>query len=83
MKKKELTDIKGKSIKDLNKLVFTKKLEAKKSKMNTVAGKVKNLREFKNIRRDIAQILTVIKEKQIFDMIKEVKGDNKKEEILK
>lgn len=77
MKKKELTDIKNKTIKDLNKLVFTKKLEAKKSKMNTVAGKVKNLREFKNIRRDIAQILTVIKEKQIFDLIKEVKGEEK------
>lgn len=77
MKKKELTDIKGKTIKDLNKLVYTKKLEAKKSKMNTASGKVKNLREFKNLRRDIAQILTVIKEKQIFELIKEVKGEEK------
>lgn len=72
MKKKELTGVKEKTIKDLNKLVFTKKLEAKKSKMNTVAGKVKNLREFKNIRRDIAQILTVIKEKQIFEKLNKI-----------
>ena len=77
MKKKELTDIKNKTVKDLNKLVFTKKLEAKKSKMNTAAGKVKNLREFRNLRRDIAQILTVIKEKQIFELISEVKGEEK------
>lgn len=79
MKKKELTDIKGKTVKDLSKLVYTKKVESKKIKMNTVSGKIKNLKEFKNLRRDIAQILTVIKEKQILEMISQVK----KEEVQK
>jgi len=52
MKKKEFTDLR-------------KKLEAKKAKLNLISSKEKNLKIYRNIRRDIAQIETVIKEKQI------------------
>lgn len=65
MKKKEFNDLKKKEVKDLLKLNIEKKFEAKKAKLNMMAGKEKNLKIYRNIRRDIAQIETVIKEKEI------------------
>ncbi len=73
MKKKELKDIKSKSVKELSKLVYDKKIEAKKAKLNAVSGKEKNLKIFKNLRRDIAQVKTIVREKQIMEMIEKVK----------
>lgn len=76
MKRKELIDLKSKEIKDLAKLAREKSHEAKKAKMEILAGKSKNLKVFKNLRRDIAQILTVVGEKQIMEKLqakKEVK----------
>lgn len=69
MKIKELTNIKNKTIKELIKLVFDKKIEAKKAKVNSISGKEKNLKISKNMKRDIAQILTVIREKQIVEKL--------------
>ncbi len=78
MKRKELIDLKGKIIKDLIKMVGDKKLESRKLKMNVVAGKEKNLKVGKNIKRDIAQILTVIREKEIIEKLQpEKKEENK------
>ncbi|HET7099267.1 MAG TPA: 50S ribosomal protein L29 [Patescibacteria group bacterium] len=77
MKKKELTDIKSKSVKDLNKMVYTKKLEISKSGMQAVTGKQKNLKESKNLRRDVAQLLTIIKEKQIIEKLEVAKETTK------
>ena len=69
MKRKELTDIKGKTLKELRKMVFEKKLEVGKIKVETPASKGKNLKASKNLRRQIAQILTIIKEKEIVERI--------------
>ncbi|HKC04793.1 MAG TPA: 50S ribosomal protein L29 [Patescibacteria group bacterium] len=65
MKKKEFTDLRKKEPKELEKMSVAKKLEAKKAKLNLISSKEKNLKIYRNIRRDIAQIETVIKEKQI------------------
>ncbi len=65
MKKKEFTELRGKDIKALRKLVFEKKTEAVKTKIGMSGGKEKNLKAFRNLRREIAQILTLIKEKEI------------------
>lgn len=59
MKKKELNELKNKSVAELAKELATlmqKKLELT---VAMVSGKEKNLRALKNIRRDIAQISTI------------------------
>lgn len=73
MKKKELTDLRSKDLKALRKLVFDKKLEASKSKASTSSGKEKNLKVYRNLRRDIAQILSVTKEKEIVEELNKEK----------
>ena len=69
MKRKDFNELKSKQTKDLLKLSVEKKLEAKKAKMNAVSGKDKNLKVFRNIRREIAQIETLIREKQILESL--------------
>lgn len=82
MKKKDFTGLKAKTIKDLASLVQNKRTEAKKLKMEIAAGKSKNLKGYKSARRDIAQVLTVIREKQIIEKL-EPKQEVKKEDKLK
>lgn len=55
MKKKDITQIRAKKIPELRKLVLDKKLEV-------AHPDVKNAR---NIKREIAQILTIIREKEL------------------
>jgi len=80
MKIKDFTALKNKEIKDLLKLAEEKRVEAKKAKLNQLAGKEKNLKIFRNLRRDIAQINTLIREKQIIEQMTpkfEVKAEKK------
>jgi ribosomal protein L29 len=59
MKKKELNELKNRTEKELS--AELAKLEAEKLKLEVARseGKEQNLRAVKNIRRDIAQILTI------------------------
>lgn len=78
MKKKDLQSLRSKSIKDLKKMVSEKKEEASETFIKMKTGQEKNLKKVKNLRTDVAQILTVIKEKEIVDekeKAKETKGD--------
>jgi ribosomal protein L29 len=65
MKKKEFTDLKTKSIADLAKLAMTKKVEIDKSILEIGVQKEKNLKKAKNTKKELAQILTLIKEKEL------------------
>lgn len=64
MKKKDLNDLKTKSVQDLNK----KFSEIEKNKVNELLelkmGKTKNVHAGRNIRKDIAKIKTIIAMKQ-------------------
>jgi ribosomal protein L29 len=71
MKKKDFTELKKKDLKALNKLISEKKAESLKIKVAAVAGKEKNLKIFSNLRREIAQMLTLVKEKQILEKLEE------------
>lgn len=79
MKRKDFTDLKAKEIKELKKLISEKKLIADKTKAAISGGKEKNLKAFKNLRREIAKILTLIREKEILESLqpKEVKEEKK------
>ena len=69
MKIKDFKDIKSKELKDLKKVLSEKKKDAAKKRMEIFSGKDKNLKLSKNLRKDIAQILTLIREKEIMEKL--------------
>jgi ribosomal protein L29 len=80
MKRKDYTDLKGKTVAELTKMVSVKRTDAIKKKMQSLAGKEKNLKVYRNLRADIAKILTLIREKEILEKVqpKEVKSEEVK-----
>ena len=64
MRKKEFSELKLKEKKELLKLISDKKLELVQITGKMYAGKEKNLKKSKSLRRDIAQIFTVITMKE-------------------
>ncbi len=69
MKRKEFTDLKTKTVKELTKMVMDKKTEMGKKKVEMFSGREKNLRFFNNLRREVAQIMTIVKEKEIVEKL--------------
>lgn len=77
MKKTQLAKFREKKIVDLKKDVSEKKLEFLKVTADMKSAREKNLKKAKNIRRDTAQILTVLREKELLK--KESKAEEKRE----
>lgn len=69
MKKKDLNDLRTKDLKVLRSMVVAKKLEADKVKIEIIGGKQKNLKTVNNLRHEIAQILTLVREKEILEKL--------------
>jgi len=81
MKTKDFKELRSKDVGSLKKLVADKWKKVVKAKMAAVASKEKNTKLALNIRREIAKILTLIKEKEIIEKItpkEEVKTKNGK-----
>ena len=74
MKRKDFIELKAKETADLLKMVKTKKTELAKLGPKVSAGEEKNLKKAAGLRREVAQILTLIKEKEILK--KEEKSEN-------
>jgi len=74
MKRKEFTEFKAKTVKDLQKFVSDKKTEMNKKKVEIFSGKEKNLKYFNNLRRDVAKVLTIINEKRIIERLEDKKS---------
>lgn len=83
MKTKDFRDLKTKSIEELKKLAANKRLEAIKAKNEVAAGKEKNLKLSMNIRREVAKILTLIKEKEIVELVEAKKEKKQDKQSLK
>lgn len=82
MKKKELKSLRIKKNEDLAKMVADKKKEATETYAKMRAGKEKNLKRVKYLKKEIAQILTIMKEKEFSEEEKkkeEPKKETKKE----
>ena len=60
MKSKELKDLKPKKKEELMKMVIEKKKELVNIVGRIYAGREKNLKKAKNLRREVAQILTIM-----------------------
>ncbi|MBL7036398.1 hypothetical protein ISR94_00930 [Candidatus Microgenomates bacterium] len=82
MKIKELKKTREKELKALEGLLDKKVLEMSKIQVKILSGKEKNLKAAKLVKRDVAQLLTLINEKKIDDKLEseEVKNsvDNEK-----
>jgi len=61
MKKKELKDFKAKPEAELRKNLNDQREKLENLSFDLAAGKVKNIREIRHLKKDIAQILTLLK----------------------
>lgn len=75
MKKTEFKNLKTKKIEELKKLVRPKKLEITKTLAKIAGGQEKNLKKARNLKRELAQVLTIIKEMEIMSKL-ESKDDS-------
>jgi ribosomal protein L29 len=64
MKKKELAEYKNKSIEELEKELANFRSRLSALKWDLIQGKVKNIREIRQIKKTVAQILTLIRLKK-------------------
>ena len=60
MKKRQSQDLKNRQLPELQKLLVEHREKLRKLKFDLVAGKVKNVREIREIKKIIARILTII-----------------------
>lgn len=67
MKTKEFGNLKIKEIKELKALIFKKKLELIKIQVKMHSGKEKNLKKIWALKKEVSQILTLIKEKEFIE----------------
>ena len=65
MKKKQLKSIRAKEEKEIKKILDDKRKSASELYAKMKVGQEKNLRKVKMLRRDISQILTILREKEI------------------
>ena len=70
MKKTELKNLRTKKVKELKDTVSKKKLEIAKILAKISAGQEKNLRKAKNLKKELAQTLAVIREMEIMESLK-------------
>lgn len=79
MKKKDLDAIRKKDIKNLKNTVIKDKVELRKLTSELSAGNSKNIKKIRELRLNIAQGLTVIREKELVeDLIKKTKKEESK-----
>lgn len=69
MKRKDYNELKGKTVQELVKLAGDKKNESIKEKMKILGGKEKNLKVHRNLRAEVAKILTLAREKEILEKL--------------
>ncbi len=67
MKRKSLQKLREKGIEELKKKVLAMKKEQVELVAKIAVGREKNLKSTKNLRRDIAQLLTLIREKELLE----------------
>jgi ribosomal protein L29 len=63
MKNKELKELIKKPLTDLNKTLNEKREKLSKTKFDFSTGKIQNIKEIKKLKKEIAQILTIINQK--------------------
>lgn len=65
MKKNDFNTIKNKPVEEIEKEIAELRTKRVNLKFDLAAGKVKNIREIQNVKKSIAQLLTVLKERSM------------------
>lgn len=65
MKKKEFKDLRVKEEKELSKMLLEKKTELMKVIPNVAVNQEKNLKKAKTLKKEIAQIKTILRENEL------------------
>lgn len=65
MRKRELKELKNKTIKELKELIEKMEEELAKLKVEKEGGKLRNISQLREKRRDLARIKTILREKEI------------------
>ena len=73
MKKNELISLRKKDLVELRSLLEQRRTEAAESFAKIKAGQEKNLKKSKNLKREIAQIMTITREKELLEQSAEEK----------
>ena len=61
----KISELKQKSQKELKKLLEEKREKSRQLRFDLLSGKVKNVREIRAIKKDIARILTIVKNTRV------------------
>lgn len=69
MKRKDIPQLRTKTIRELKELIRKAQEELLKLKINARAGKLKNVRLLSQKRHDLARLETVIKEKELYEKV--------------
>ena len=80
MKKKDLANLKGKKEGELVKLVDDKRKELVVTHAKVKAGQEKNLKKVKSLKKDVAQILTILRELNIKEEEEKKEKANQKQQ---
>ena len=59
----KLEEIKGKTKEELNKMLKDERENLRKLRFNLASGKVKDVREIRKVKKDIARVLTLLNKK--------------------
>ena len=78
MKKKDFNLLRSKDIQELKKMALEKKKEAILAFASMKSGKEKNFKKSYSIRKEVARILTLIKEKEI---LRRLSDDSEKKSV--
>jgi len=65
-----MTDIKTQSVQELNKLVAEKREALRVFRFGGAGSRARNVREGRNLRREIAQILTELRARELAENVK-------------
>ena len=71
MKKNDIADLRKKELKELEKMLEDKNMQMYKARTDVKTGKEKNLKKAKNIKREIALIATLVREKEFMAQAQE------------
>ena len=74
----KIKEISGKNEKELKELLLEKKKDLQNLKLDNKQNKLKNTRSIFNTRKEIAKIMTLMKEKELAGLKEEVKKEEKK-----
>jgi ribosomal protein L29 len=78
MKSNNLKDLRKKDFEELRKIAGEKRVEKQNAKAAIKVGSEKNLKKVRHLKKELSQLLTVIREKEIIEKVNKQNKKSKK-----